>query len=143
MAYVDGASSGNPGPAGAGFVIAGPDGRILGEQAIPLGDATNNVAEYRALIAALAKAAALGARKVVVRSDSELIVKQMRGEYRVRNEALRPLHERAQEMVARFEDVVFEHVPREHNSRADKLARQAAQRSLAGARASTGKHTSS
>ncbi len=129
IAYVDGASSGNPGPAGAGFVLQTPDGEVLVERSIPLGEATNNVAEYRAIIAALNEAAARRARRVVVRSDSQLVIRQMTGQYRVKNEGLKPLHEWVKKLTSRFEGVKWEHIPREQNARADELARQAAARS--------------
>ncbi|MCX7599017.1 MAG: ribonuclease HI family protein, partial [Armatimonadetes bacterium] len=97
--YCDGASLGNPGSAGAGFLLLGPDGKVLRRRAVPLGETTNNVAEYRALIAALHEAAAVGARKVRVRADSELLVKQMRGEYRVTAPHLKPLYAWAQKLL--------------------------------------------
>ena len=131
IAYVDGASSGNPGPAGAGFVITDEDGRVLAERAIPLGQATNNVAEYRAVIGALHEAAARGAREVTVRSDSELVIKQMRGEYKVKSKGLKGLYEWVKKLTTRFEGVQWEHVGREENRRADELARQGTARSKA------------
>jgi len=131
--YCDGASLGNPGPAGAGFVLVGPNGKILRRRAVPLGPMTNNAAEYRALIAALHEAAALGARKVRVRADSELLVKQMRGEYKVSAPNLKPLHAWARKLLARFDEVDFEAIPREENAEADRLAKAAAQRTRSGA----------
>ena len=133
IAYVDGASSGNPGPAGAGFVLRTPDGEVVAERAIPLGEATNNAAEYKAVIAALNEAAAKGARRVVVRSDSQLLVRQMLGEYRVKNEGLKPLYEWVKKLTNRFEGVKWEHIPREQNAEADRLARQGAEKSKEGA----------
>jgi ribonuclease HI len=129
VVYADGASLGNPGPAGAGFVIATPDGAVLRRRCLPLGQATNNVAEYRAVIAALHEAAALGAQEVVVRADSELIIKQMRGEYSVRSKHLRPLYEWARKVARRFQKVHWEQVGREENAAADALAKAGAARS--------------
>lgn len=126
--YCDGASLGNPGPAGAGFVIVGPGGKVLRRRAVSLGRLTNNAAEYRALIAALHEAAAMGARKVHVKADSELLVKQMRGEYKVAAPNLKPLHAWAHKLLRRFEEVRFEAVPREDNAEADQLAKAAAER---------------
>ncbi len=125
--YVDGASLGNPGPAGAGIVLTA-GGEVIHRASIPLGATTNNVAEYRALIAGLHEAAARQARRVTVRSDSELLVKQMRGEYRVKAAHLRPLHEWAMKLTRRFEEVTWQHVPREENREADALAKQGAER---------------
>src|SRR5271170_1558176 len=97
----DGGSRGNPGPAGVGIVISAADGTPLVTLGRFLGHATNNVAEYMALITALEEAVKLGARKVVIRGDSELIIKQMRGEYRVKNPDLRKLHDRAQSLLVK------------------------------------------
>ncbi len=127
--HTDGASLGNPGPAGAGFVLLEDDGEVVREGSIPLGVATNNVAEYKALIAGLNEAAALGARRLTVRSDSELMIKQLRGEYRVKTPHLRPLYEWAVKLARRFEQVRWEHVRRESNTVADDLAGAAAKRS--------------
>lgn len=124
--YTDGASLGNPGPAGAGFVITDQRGGVLKEGSIPLGRATCNVAEYQAVISALEAAAELGLSHLVIRSDSELLCKQMWGRYRVKNSALKRLHIRARRVMESFEKVVFEHVPRERNRRADALAGEAA-----------------
>lgn len=134
--YVDGASFGNPGPAGAGIVLVAGR-RVIHRAAIPLGEATNNVAEYRALIAALHEAAARRARRVTVRSDSELMIKQMRGEYRVKAPQLRPLHEWAVKLASRFEQVTWQHVGRERNREADRLAKQGAERAADGGSAAT------
>lgn len=122
IAWIDGGARGNPGPAGYGVHIESADGRLLTELHEAIGDATNNVAEYRSLIAALDYLAAHGHRDVVIRSDSELMMKQMRGEYKVRAPSLRPLHVQASAVAARLGRVVFEHVPREQNARADLLA---------------------
>ncbi|MFL5339401.1 MAG: ribonuclease HI family protein [Gemmataceae bacterium] len=122
--HIDGAARGNPGPAAIAFVIARP-GRPAVEQAATLGRATNNVAEYTALIRALETAAELGGRRLTVFSDSELLVKQMNGEYRVKNEELKALYAGAQALARRFDDVTLRHVRREQNSRADALCNQA------------------
>jgi ribonuclease HI len=124
--YVDGASRGNPGPAGAGVVILDrSDEAAVYEGGIFIGRATNNVAEYRGLLAGLQTAARLGAGEVEVVSDSELLVRQMTGEYRVRNADLQKLHARAQELAGGFGRCSFRHVRREQNTRADGLANQA------------------
>ncbi|MFP3938340.1 MAG: ribonuclease HI family protein [Phycisphaerae bacterium] len=123
---VDGGSRGNPGPAGAGVVVRDDsDGQVLQEFGIFLGKATNNVAEYRGLLAGLQRAAELGAHEVEVVSDSELLVRQMTGQYRVRNKGLLELYEQAQQFVGRFKKCSFRHVRREQNTAADRLANQA------------------
>jgi len=123
---IDGGSRGNPGPAGAGVVIrAADDGTPLHTGGWFLGRATNNVAEYTALLRGLEAAATLGAKQIEVLSDSELLVRQMRGEYRVKNAGLRPLFEQAQGLAGRFEGFAIRHVRRERNQDADKLANQA------------------
>jgi len=118
----DGAARGNPGPAGIGAVIRREDGTVLAEISRFLGHATNNVAEYTALILALEKAAALGAAEVEVFTDSELMVKQIHGEYRVKNEGLKGLYQKVQELAAGFSSFRITHVPREENKEADRLA---------------------
>jgi ribonuclease HI len=125
LAYSDGASRGNPGPAAIGAVIFDPEGREVYRLARRLGTATNNEAEYRAAIAALEAALALGARRVDLRMDSELVVRQMSGRYRVRNPRLARLHARMLALRQRFEEVVVRHVPRSENQLADALASQA------------------
>lgn len=125
-AACDGASQGNPGPAGIGCVITDTSGRILQEISEPIGCTTNNQAEYRALIRALEAALDLGATCLQIQLDSELVVLQMQGHYRVRNPGLRPLWEQASSLVARFTEVCFTSVPREMNTRADRLASSAA-----------------
>jgi len=134
-ACIDGGSRGNPGPAGYGVRIEDPGGALLDELCESLGIATNNVAEYHGLIAALRYAADHRHRVVHVRSDSELLVKQMRGEYRVKNAGLRPLYQKARALVARLDRVTFEHVPRERNKEADRLANQAMDEAAARERA--------
>ena len=124
----DGGSRGNPGPAGIGVVIRAADGTPVVTLGRFIGRATNNVAEYTALIVALQKAIELGARRVKVLGDSELIVKQMRGEYRVKNPDLRVLYEQAQNLFRKFESASIDHNYREDNSLADKLANLAMDR---------------
>jgi ribonuclease HI len=123
--HADGASRGNPGPAAAGVVISTPDGGPVEEMARYLGHATNNVAEYQALILGLGVARRLGAREVRVRMDSELVVRQVCGRYRVRNPALKLLHQEVEELVRGLRRFTIEHVPREKNREADRLANQA------------------
>ena len=124
VANVDGGSRGNPGPAGYGVRIERADGSVE-EMKQSLGIATNNVAEYRGLLAALTWAVGASVGRLHVRSDSELLVKQMRGEYRVKNAGLQPLWEEARRLVHQIGDVRFEHVRREFNKDADRLANEA------------------
>lgn len=124
-AYTDGGARGNPGPAGYGVHIIGEDGGTLAELVGPLGRATNNVAEYSGLIAALQWAIEHGHAQVRVRMDSELVIKQMRGEYKVKNAGLQPLHAEARQLSTRLDRVVFEHVRREQNKVADALSNDA------------------
>jgi len=133
VASVDGGSRGNPGPAGYGVHIERTDGSVV-ELKESLGIATNNVAEYRGLLAALSWAVQGGIRRLHVRSDSELLVKQMRGEYRVKHPGLQPLWEQARELVRLIGDVRFEHVRREWNRDADRLANEAMDDAAAGVR---------
>lgn len=126
--YSDGAARGNPGPAGIGAVLyeERPEGRVrLGELSHAIGRATNNEAEYRALLAGLEMAERLGAEELVVRADSELLVRQLLGEYRVKAPGLVDLHREAGERLGRFGGVRIEHVPRQENTQADALANQA------------------
>src|SRR5580658_8892609 len=118
----DGGSRGNPGPAGIGIVVAAADGTPLVTLGRFIGRATNNVAEYRALITAMQEARKLGADKVVIRGDSELVIKQMRGEYRVKNPDLKVLYEEAQSLLGEFSHASIEHNLRHKNELADKLA---------------------
>lgn len=120
----DGAARGNPGPAGAGAVVVDRDndGAVLAEVAEGLGETTNNVAEYTAAIRGLEEASRLGARDVLLRSDSLLLVNQLTGRYRVKTAHLQPLHRRIRDLVRDFDRVEFEHVPRERNVEADRLA---------------------
>ena len=123
-ANIDGGSRGNPGPAGYGVRIEREDGGIV-ELKQSIASATNNVAEYSGLIAALAWAAQHGLEKLHIRSDSLLLVKQMQGEYRVKHPGLQPLHEEARSLARRIGRVTFEHVRREFNKDADRLANEA------------------
>ncbi len=122
----DGASKGNPGPAGAGMVIETADGREVLAWGEPVGRATNNVAEYRALLAGLQKALEIGVHRIEVRADSELLVRQINGDYRVKSAKLRPLHAQAMSLLERFGRWSVRHVPRQKNARADTLADEAA-----------------
>ncbi len=121
-AYFDGGARGNPGPAGYGVHIVDDAGTVLSEQHGSLGIATNNVAEYRGLIAALQWAVEHGVTQLTVRGDSLLIVEQMRGNYKVKHEGLKPLYLQARMLVMQIGDVKFEHVRREDNTEADRLS---------------------
>lgn len=123
--YTDGAARGNPGPAGAGAYIQDAHGAVVSEDYRYLGEATNNVAEYEALLLGLERAKELGARHLEMRADSQLVVRQVIGEYRVRNQALQRLHARVQQLASAFESVEYRHVPREQNRDADRLANRA------------------
>ena len=118
----DGGSRGNPGPAGYGVHIVDDQGQVLAEIAQGIGVATNNVAEYRGLLAALQWAVDHGVTALHVRGDSLLLVQQMRGIYKVKNEGLIPLHQQARQLCARIGRVTFEHVPRDRNKQADRLS---------------------
>ena len=122
---IDGGARGNPGPAGWGVVVEDPDGAPVAELMGALPHATNNVAEYHGLLAALDWCAGRRATEVHVRSDSLLLVQQMRGVYKVKHEGLKPLHGRARLLAHQIGRVTFEHVPREQNRDADRLANQA------------------
>jgi acyl dehydratase/ribonuclease HI len=124
-ANIDGAARGNPGPASYGVVLRRPDGKPLESLGKYIGRATNNVAEYYALIAALDYAAANGIKRLRVYSDSQLIVNQIKGLYKVKHPDLRPLHERAKKQAAGFETFTIQYVPREENRDADALANAA------------------
>ncbi len=119
--FADGGSRGNPGPAASGAVLVDPEGQLLDEVGRYLGKATNNVAEWTALCIGLERAKERGIRRLAVRLDSELVVKQMRGEYRVKHVDLQPLHRRAQTLVRAFEHIDIKHVPRKQNTLADRL----------------------
>lgn len=123
--YTDGGSRGNPGPAAAGVVLTDSSGRSVYAAGLFLGRMTNNQAEYRALLAGLAEAVRRRADRLIVRSDSELVVRQINGEYRVKNPDLKPLYEQAINLLAKIADVRVEHIRREMNVRADRLANRA------------------
>jgi ribonuclease HI len=127
----DGASHGNPGPAGAGVVVMTPDGEVLDELSEHLGVATNNVAEYEAVRLGLARALELGARRVKVRMDSELVARQLQGRYKVKNRGLLEAYLRVEPLIRQLEHVAFVPVPREENARADRLAGEGARRRTA------------
>ncbi|HAL28982.1 MAG TPA: hypothetical protein DCP25_19940 [Chloroflexi bacterium] len=121
----DGGARGNPGPAAYGYVLEAEDGTVLDARGEAIGVATNNVAEYRALLAGLEKAVELGLGDVEVVSDSELLVKQMRGEYKIKNDALRELADQAERLEDRLGRVTYIAVRREHNELADRLVNEA------------------
>lgn len=125
VAYIDGGARGNPGPAGYGVRIEQPDGALVEEFGESIGVATNNVAEYRALIAALEWAKARGEKQLHVRSDSLLLVQQMLGRFKVKHPGLQPLHAKARLLAHAIGRVTFEHVGRAHNAHADRLANSA------------------
>jgi len=124
-AYTDGGARGNPGPAGYGVHVVDEDGVTLAELVGPLGHATNNVAEYSGLIAALQWAIAQAQLRLRIRMDSELVIKQMRGEYKVKQAGLQALHRQATALIGNLERVTFEHVRREQNRVADRLSNAA------------------
>jgi ribonuclease HI len=123
--YTDGAARGNPGPAGAGAVIVNPDGHIVAKIGKFLGDSTNNVAEYMGLILGLKRAKAMGIKELDVFSDSELLVKQIAGDYAVKAEHLRPLHDEAKALIKGFSLIQLRHIPREENEQADAMSNRA------------------
>jgi len=122
--FTDGGARGNPGPAAFGFVLEAENGDLLASEGEAIGVATNNVAEYRGLIAGLERAIANEVRELEVVSDSELMVKQMRGEYRVKNEGLQELHAQARKLAGHFDAIEYRHVRRAENELADKLVNQ-------------------
>jgi ribonuclease HI len=123
--YADGAARGNPGPAGIGVVIEDERGRVLKEVSQFIGQKTNNQAEYMALIQGLEAAAEYQANAVQVRLDSELLVHQLRGEYKVKSPLLKPLRNKVQKLLARYSVVGIEHIERQYNRAADRLANRA------------------
>lgn len=123
--FTDGGARGNPGPAAYAYVLEADDRTVLEARGEAIGVATNNVAEYRALVEGLRRAGELGVDEVEVVSDSELLVKQMRGEYRVKNEALKVLNREAESLAARIPRVTYTAVRREHNELADRLVNEA------------------
>ena len=128
----DGAARGNPGPAGVGVVISNQTGDVLEEAAEYIGEATNNVAEYKGLILGLRKASRYRAKAVKVYLDSELLVNQLNGIYKVKNTALKELYAGAQGLLSRYERVYVGHVPRAENAEADRLANEAIDKFVAG-----------
>lgn len=125
IVHVDGGARGNPGPGAAACVVSSPAGDVIGEYTQLLGTVTNNVAEYRALLLGLERARELGAGEIEVIGDSELIAKQVRGLYRVKHVAMKPLHQAALAALARFERWSIRTVPRAQNARADALVNAA------------------
>jgi len=123
--YADGASRGNPGQAAIGAVILDEQGRLIASVSRRIGRATNNQAEYRAIIAALEEAIRLGLRQVDIRLDSELVVKQINGEYRVKKVTLKPLCQQVKQLLGSLEGFTIAHIPRRQNMEADKLANKA------------------
>jgi ribonuclease HI len=123
--FTDGGARGNPGPAAYAYVLEADDGTVLASEGEAIGVATNNVAEYRGLVAGLERAAEMGIDEVEVVSDSELLVKQMLGEYRVKNEALKLLNDQAHRLASRLRSVDYTAVRREHNELADRLVNEA------------------
>ena len=130
--HCDGAARGNPGPAGVGVHIAAEDGTTVAEIAEGIGEATNNVAEYTAAIRGLERARELGATEVQLRSDSKLLVEQMAGRWKIKNKNLMRLHREVRALAEGFERVTYEHVPRERNVEADRLANEGVDTWLAG-----------
>jgi ribonuclease HI len=133
IVHVDGGARGNPGPAAAACVISSPEGEVLGEHAQLLGKVTNNVAEYRALLLGLQHARELGANEIEVIGDSELISKQVSGLYKVKHEAMKPLHREAMEALRGFERWSIRTVPRAQNAHADALVNAALDQARAAA----------
>ena len=123
--HVDGGARGNPGPAAIGVVVSSPEGEVLDEVAETIGVATNNVAEYRALLRGLERAHTLGASVVEIVNDSELVAKQLTGAYKVKHPAMKPLHAEAIAALRRFDGWRVRSVPRAQNARADELVNQA------------------
>jgi len=123
--HVDGGARGNPGPAAIGVVVSSPDGEVLDEVAETIGVATNNVAEYRALLRGIQRAQALGATEVEIVNDSELVAKQLTGAYKVKHAAMKPLYAEAITALRQFDAWRVRSVPRAENARADELVNQA------------------
>ncbi len=120
--FTDGTAEPNPGPAAIGAIIKDEQGKLITAISQPIGQATNNQAEYRAIIAALENAIRLGASQVDIRSDSELVVRQINGRYRVKNVALKPLYQRVKQLQSQFKGFTITHIPRQQNIEADILA---------------------
>lgn len=122
--HVDGGSRGNPGPAAAGVVVSGPDGEVLERTGELIGEATNNVAEYRGLLLGIARARALGATEVEIFNDSELVAHQVNGRYKVKHADMKPLHAEATAELSRFDDWSLTPVRREQNAEADAIVNE-------------------
>ncbi len=122
--YTDGGARGNPGPAGIGAVLRDDSGEVIGEIARGIGEATNNIAEYAALIAGLELALDKGVREIEIYMDSELVVSQLLGRWKIKKDTLRPLAVKARALMGRFDSFSLSHVPRELNAEADRLANQ-------------------
>ena len=125
LIWTDGGARGNPGPAGAGVVVRDADYKLLAELKSYLGNTTNNLAEYKALVLGLQYGVRHGADKVTVHCDSELMVRQVRGIYKVRNAGIRPLHAEVMKLAGKFDHFTIKHIPREENCEADALVNQA------------------
>ncbi len=123
--FTDGTAEPNPGPAAIGATIKDEQGKLITSISQPIGQATNNQAEYRAIIAALENAISLGASQVDIRSDSELVVRQINGRYRVKNVALKPLYQRVKQLQSQLKGFTITHIPRQQNIEADSLANMA------------------
>jgi ribonuclease HI len=128
VVHVDGGARGNPGPAAIAAVVTAPDGAVIETRGEVIGRATNNIAEYRALLLGIELAEAHGAEELELVGDSELVVKQVKGEYRVKDAALRELHDHVRAALARFARWSIRHVRREHNAAADQLVNDALDR---------------
>jgi ribonuclease HI len=131
VVHVDGGARGNPGPAAVGAVVTDGDGSVLSEEGRYIGEATNNVAEYRAVLLGLELAGTLGATEVEVVNDSELVARQIQGRYRVKNPGLKPLYEETMSALRRFASWSVRNVPRAGNERADALVNEALDRAVA------------
>ena len=125
VVHVDGGARGNPGPAAIGVVVSSPDGDVLEETSEPIGVATNNVAEYTALLRGLERARALGASEVEIVNDSELVARQLTGAYKVKHPSMKPLHAEAMAALRGFDRWRIRSVPRAENARADELVNEA------------------
>ena len=123
--HTDGGARGNPGPAGIGVFITDEKGKKVKEVSEYIGKATNNQAEYRAVIVALEKASELDAQQIDIKLDSQLVVRQINGRYRVKNADLKLLHQRAEKLLSQFKGFTISHIPRERNREADRLASRA------------------
>lgn len=130
--YLDGGARGNPGPAGTGYLIFDEEGRLLAKEGRYIGFTTNNVAEYTALVQALDRARGFEAQEIAIRSDSELVVRQLNRSYKVKDKKLKPLHEQVRILLYPYSKVEIQHVPREENREADELVNRAIDEALQG-----------